>query len=136
VTGRAVAPTSHFHEGQQRLQFDRRPPGQRLDIPRRHSDPVERGTTGGCIWSLPAARTVYGFRRPGERSARLNLLAQPFQPPNLPPPTPFPNRPYASRMDRRAYANLWPHHRRTGCALADTEVILEVEKDFTTLRGR
>jgi len=132
-----VAPTFHFHEANSALQSHREAARARLTSPpAQRSGLFEPGTNGSAILGAsgagPMSTASNGLVN---GSARLNLLAQPFQARPLPHPLSQQN-PNPYRMDRRAYAEPWPTTGDRRAGRYQSLILGGLEKDFNHLWAR
>src|ERR1700747_2353862 len=104
----------HFFETNPALKFERKKArGMRLDIAAGTAVRFEPGQTREVtLVALAGKRTVYGFRQ--------DVMGK------------LKGDPMAVRMERRAYADMFGPTTGDRVRLADTDIIIEVEKDFTT----
>ncbi|MCR9071924.1 MAG: urease subunit alpha [Alphaproteobacteria bacterium] len=119
---RPVQVGSHYHfaETNPGLEFDRKAAlGRRLDIPAGTAVRFEPGQTREVtLVPYGGARSVFGFN--GQVMGALPEATQGQG--NVPP----------RRMPRASYAGMFGPTKGDRLRLADTDIVIEVEKDFTT----
>ena len=110
----------HFAETNPGLEFDRAAAmGRRLDIPAGTAVRFEPGQTREVtLVPFGGARSVFGFNGKVMGALPETQKGQGNVPPRM--------------MPRAAYAGMFGPTKGDKCRLADTDIIIEVEKDYTT----